>query len=84
MARPNDKFVVGVRVIYNRKSWTRRRGRRVQMPTYRLRVLAGRKGALLIHLSNSMNLDTFDDGGSGQGRRAAQLWCRGDILGDEC
>ena len=28
------------------------------------------KGVLLTHLSDSMNMDTFDDGGSGQGRSA--------------
>ena len=43
------------------------------MSTYRLRVLAGRRGALLTHPSDSVNLDTFDDGGSGQGRRAAAV-----------
>ena len=42
------------------------------MLTYRLRVLAGRRGALLTHPSDSVNLDTFDDDGTGQGRRAVQ------------
>ena len=35
------------------------------MSTYRLRVLADRRGALLTHPSGSVNLDTFDDGGTG-------------------
>ena len=43
------------------------------MSTYRLRVLAGRRGALLAYPSEGVNLDTFDAGGSGQERRAASL-----------
>ena len=43
------------------------------MSTYSLRVLVGRSGALVTHPSDRMNLDTFDDGDSGQGRRAAPL-----------
>ena len=39
------------------------------MSTYRSRVLAGRRGALLTHPSDSVSLDTFDDVGSGQVRR---------------
>ena len=50
-----------------------RRGREVRMSTYHLRVLAGRRGAILNHPSDSVNSDTFDDGGSDQGRRAAPL-----------
>ena len=73
VARPNDKLVVRARVIYNIKYWTGRRGRRLQVLTYRSRVLAGPRGALPTHPSDSVNLDTFDDGGSGQGRRAAPL-----------
>ena len=53
------------------------------MSTCRLRVLVGRRGALLTHSNDSVT-DTFDDGGDGQGQRAASLGCRGDILGDEC
>ena len=73
VARPNDKLVVGVRVIYNTKYWTGRKGRKVQMLTYRLRVLAGPRGALLTHPSDSVNPDMFNGGGSGQRRRAAPL-----------
>ena len=50
------------------------RGQYVQMSTYGLRVLAGRRGALLIHLgSDSVNPNAFGDDGSGQGRIAAPL-----------
>ena len=31
------------------------------MSTYRLTILAGRRGALLTHPSDSVNPDTFDD-----------------------
>ena len=71
VARPNDKLMVRARVIYNRKILDRTG--RSRMSTYRLRVLAGQRDALLIQSNDSVNLDTFDDGGSGQGRRAAPL-----------
>ena len=48
-----------------------RRGRDLQIPTCRLRVLEDRRGALHTYPSNSLNSDTFGDGGSGQGRIAA-------------
>ena len=51
----------------------RRRGLEVQMSTYLLKVVADRRSALLTHPSDSVNPDTFSDGGSGQGRRAAPL-----------
>ena len=38
-----------------------------------LRVLADQIGAGLTHSTDIANLDTFDDGGRGQGRRAAPL-----------
>ena len=43
------------------------------MSTCRLRVLAGGRGELLTHPRDSMNPDTFGDGDSVQGRRAASL-----------
>ena len=49
------------------------RGREVQMSTYRLRVLADQRSALLTHPSDSVTMDTFGDDGSGRGRRAAPL-----------
>ena len=68
--------------LHEKYEW--RRGREAQMSTCRLRVQACRKSALLTHPSDSVKLDTFGDVDSGQGRRAAPLWCGGDILGDEC
>ena len=50
-----------------------RRGREVQMSTCHLKVLAGRRGALLTHPSYSMSSVAFSDGGSGQGRKATPL-----------
>ena len=40
------------------------------MPTCRVRVLAGRRGTLLTNPYDSVNPNTFGDGGSGQGQRA--------------
>ena len=36
------------------------------MSMCRVRVLAGQRGALLTHPGDSVNPDTFGDGGSGQ------------------
>ena len=51
------------------------------MSTCRLKVLADIRGVLLTHPSDSLNPDMFGDGGSGRGRNAAPLLCRGYILG---
>ena len=39
---------------------------------------------LLTYLIDGVNPDAIGNGGSGQGRRAELLWCRGCILEDEC
>ena len=69
VARPNDKLVVEARVIYKRKM------KDGEVEKYRCRLIAkaGRKGNLFTHPSDSVNPDAFDDGGRGQGRRAAPL-----------
>ena len=41
------------------------------MSIYHVRVVEGRRGALITHPSDSMNPDAFDDDDSGQGRKAA-------------
>ena len=75
MDRPNDKLVVGARMAYIRKM----EGSEVEKYNVdcRTRILAGRRDALhgkvLTHPSDSVNPDTFGDGGSGQGWRAAPL-----------
>ena len=72
VARLNDKLVIRARMIYKRNVKDGE-GREVQMSTYRLRVVADRRSVLLTHPSDSVNPDTFSDGGSGQERRAASL-----------
>ena len=65
VARPNDKLVVRARILLLQDIDEGRRGREVQMSTYRLRVVADQRSALLTHPSDSVNADTFSDGGSG-------------------
>ena len=74
VARPNDKLAVGARVVFNKKKVGQ--DREVEKHRCRLtasRVLAGRRGALLTHSKESVNPDTFGNGGSGRRRRAAPL-----------
>ena len=68
VARPNDKLVVRARVIYKTKR-TGQRVREVQISTYRLRVLADRRNAILTHSRDCVNPNWCGDGSSGRGRR---------------
>ena len=71
VARPNDKLMVGARMIYTRGMED------CEVERYRcrhaVRVLAGGRVALFIHPSDRVNPDKFGDDGSDQGQRAAPL-----------
>ena len=83
VARPEDKLVVGTKMLYKRKNRTGRQGREVQVPTCRSRVLAGGRctlhGKVVAHASDRVSPDALGDG-SGRGRRAAPFRCGAGIF----
>ena len=71
VARLNDKLVVGARVIYNRKILDRMKKSTSTDVDIPVKVSGWSKKCTTHPPSGSVNLDTFDDGGSGQGRKDA-------------